>query len=952
MNYIPTGTFYLLLQGILSVPGLAAAPNWEWVQSVPNNGVPSSAVIDSGGNVYWSGQATSGKLGTTSISQSSFFLAQLSSSGAFQWSKVTPDLGNLKGASLTIDSQSNVILNGWTINQTFNLFGSIVAGGFTAKFNNSGNLSWARKFSVDAYGIVQPIYDVPRSAAGPDNNIVTIASFGGQASMDSFAVSALANPNVLALGLTPAGSARWLKLGGDASVARANSVAVDAQSNSYIGGLFADRATFGSFVTPTANNYGGFIAKYGADGTVLWLQTAVGNSSAYDYASIAAVAVMPDGNLAVVGTCRGSVTFGDQTVSASQIGNFSGFFAKLDNKTGKVLSTQIILQSALSYFASPSSPLFATCDAQGTLRIAGSFLSNFSFGGTTVTNRGNSDIFVAALSSSGDPLWIKTAGLSFPDIVSGLSYDGAGHTYVSGFFQSSILFDDKLVEGNGYQAFLAKINEGASALPVITNPPVSQISFYGGNVTFTAGVSSSSPAQYQWFFNNVALPGETNSTLALSSVSAPEAGFYFVEVSNGDGSVRSRPVELVLQGVAPVLLTTIAGTNIAGYKDGIGSTARFDQPNSAAITFDGNIIVPETDNTIRIVEPAGIVGTFAGNTNGGFLNGAASAALFENPQAVTIDHNGDIFVADAGNNVIRRISSFGARNVSTYAGTGAAGYKDGLASQAQFNFPNDLAFDSKGNLYVTELTNHTVRKITPTGVVSTFAGNGSSGYKDATGTNALFSMTAGVAIDSNDNLYITEWSGQRIRKITPAGVVTTVAGTGQAGYLDGPGPSAQLNTPDGITIDPAGNLYFVEFANHAVRKVDRDGIVTTLAGLGDPGFRDGDRNTALLQSPGGIAWYPDGSLVVADTFNHAIRKLALVTNSIPTAPVLLVRLHPGITIFGPVGKSYRIEAAEASMGPLDWTTVGTVTLTQPVELFFDSEPATRTQRFYRAMQAP
>jgi hypothetical protein len=118
------------------------------------------------------------------------------------------------------------------------------------------------------------------------------------------------------------------------------------------------------------------------------------------------------------------------------------------------------------------------------------------------------------------------------------------------------------------------------------------------------------------------------------------------------------------------------------------------------------------------------------------------------------------------------------------------------------------------------------------------------------------------------------------------------------------------------------------------------------------GFQDGDRNRALFRSPGGIAWHPDGSLIVADTFNHAIRKLTLTTNSIPDLPTLSVQLHPGITIHGSVGKTYLIEAADSTTTPLVWTTIGTLTLSEPIELFFDREPATRTRRLYRATEEP
>jgi streptogramin lyase len=142
------------------------------------------------------------------------------------------------------------------------------------------------------------------------------------------------------------------------------------------------------------------------------------------------------------------------------------------------------------------------------------------------------------------------------------------------------------------------------------------------------------------------------------------------------------------------------------------------------------------------VEPNGAASLFAGITNAGFNNGPASVAQFDYPLAVTVGPDGQVYVADTGNNVIRRISSFGTRNVTTYAGSGTVGYKNGSAADAQLNFPNDLVFDSKGNLFITEFNNHTVRKVSPDGNVSTFAGNGTAGYSDGHGTNSLLSYSS------------------------------------------------------------------------------------------------------------------------------------------------------------------------------------------------------------------
>jgi sugar lactone lactonase YvrE len=173
-------------------------------------------------------------------------------------------------------------------------------------------------------------------------------------------------------------------------------------------------------------------------------------------------------------------------------------------------------------------------------------------------------------------------------------------------------------------------------------------------------------------------------------------------------------------------------------------------------------------------------------------------------------------------------------------------------------------------------------------------------------------MPAGIEIDAQQNLYVTEWRNQTVRKITPQGVVTTLAGTNAPGLLDGQGSAARLNTPDGITIDPLGNLYVAEHGNHVVRKIDANGNVVTIAGLGVAGFKDGDRATAMFNAPAAIMWHPEGSLWVSDFENHAIRRIEFLNGPTGEAAELLVTLNPALTIFGKAGARYRIEAAESA----------------------------------------
>jgi sugar lactone lactonase YvrE len=318
---------------------------------------------------------------------------------------------------------------------------------------------------------------------------------------------------------------------------------------------------------------------------------------------------------------------------------------------------------------------------------------------------------------------------------------------------------------------------------------------------------------------------------------------------------------------------------------------------------------------------------------------------------VALDAAGDVLVADADNHRIRRIVSAGVRTVTTVAGSGTPDLKNGASAQASFNFPNDLVVDSAGNVFLIEFSNHTVRRIARDGEVFTFAGNGTPGYADGRGTAARFNQPAGIALDAAGNLYVTEWSNHRVRKIQRDGTVTTVAGTNTAGFKDGQGSAALLNTPDGIAVDADGNLYIAEFGNHAVRQITPSGYVLTLAGQGTPGYADGDQSQALFNRPTGIALHPDGSLIVTESENHRIRRIDLhpgVIHPPRETPLLELGLTSALTIYGLPGETYRIEYADEAR-PSNWIALTTLTLTKPLEKWTDPRPATRSRRVYRAV---
>ena len=323
-----------------------------------------------------------------------------------------------------------------------------------------------------------------------------------------------------------------------------------------------------------------------------------------------------------------------------------------------------------------------------------------------------------------------------------------------------------------------------------------------------------------------------------------------------------------------VMVTTLAGST-QGYADGVGSAAQFWSPKGIAVDASGNLYVTDTFNhRIRKISPAGEVTTFAGSTTG-FADGTGIAARFSYPAGIAIDALGNLYVTDYGSNIIRKITPEGV--VTTLAGNGLEqwGYADGTGSAAQFKQPYGIAVDASGNLYVADEDNNCIRKITPLGVVTTFAGSTTGGYANGTGSAARFNQPYGIAIDKSGNLYVSDTYNSCIRKVTSTGVVTTFAGSTTGGYADGKGSKARFNLPYGITIDTSGNLYVADYSNDNIRKITPAGEVTTLAGGTDPneGYADGKGSKARFNMPNGIAIDASGNLYVADTGNNCIRKI-------------------------------------------------------------------------------
>ncbi|MGI9089059.1 MAG: hypothetical protein ACR2HH_15165 [Chthoniobacterales bacterium] len=350
--------------------------------------------------------------------------------------------------------------------------------------------------------------------------------------------------------------------------------------------------------------------------------------------------------------------------------------------------------------------------------------------------------------------------------------------------------------------------------------------------------------------------------------------------SGGNVYVADSSNHTIRQVTSDGVVTTLAGlAGSSGSADGTGSAVRFYYPRGVAVDSGGNVYVADTSNqTIRRVTSAGAVTTLAGLADGsiGSADGTGSAARFNNPAGVAVDSGGNVYVADQGNRTIRKVTSVGV--VTTLAGLADGGYgsADGTGSAARFKRTNGVAVDSGGNVYVADRSNHTIRKVTPAGVVTTLAGvAGSFGSVDGTGSAARFYLPTGVAVDSGGNVYVAEQGNQTIRKVTSAGAVTTLAGLAlSSGSADGTGSAARFNFPTGVAVDSDGNVYVADQNNNTIRKVSPAGMVTTLVGLaGFFGSADGTGSAARFHLPSGVAVDSGGNVYVADYSNHTIRKV-------------------------------------------------------------------------------
>jgi ABC-type branched-subunit amino acid transport system substrate-binding protein len=324
----------------------------------------------------------------------------------------------------------------------------------------------------------------------------------------------------------------------------------------------------------------------------------------------------------------------------------------------------------------------------------------------------------------------------------------------------------------------------------------------------------------------------------------------------------------------------LAGDGHWGYRDGPGPQARFLDPEGLAIDRIGNLYLTDAiGNRIRHISPDGTASTIAGTGAAGYMDGPASSAQFNHPSGIALDDVGNLFVADSFNHSIRVVRPDG--TVSKLAGSGMAGYRDGQGTQAQFNQPMGLALSPSGVLYVADSMNNRIRAISPEGMVTTLAGSGEKGSVDGPSTHAQFDFPMYVSISPDGNIYASEGcelggkSKPAIRRITPEDVVTTITGNRLKGRADGPVSEAGFSCPMGLAFDTEGNLYVADAGNDRIRVITPEGMVYTLAGKGTNGYVDGAGPQAAFLQLNGIALDGQGHLYTAEFITNRIRVIQL-----------------------------------------------------------------------------
>ena len=702
-------------------------------------------------------------------------------------------------------------------------------------------------------------------------------------------------------------------------------VALDAVGNLYIADAGNNRIrkvdTNGVITTIAGNGSSGYS---GDGGTATNASLSLPNNVAFDPAGILYITDQANNRVREVGT-NGIIV----TLAGNGNGTFAGDGGAATN-------------------ASLCNPSGVASDCAGNIFISDAFnnrIRKVDGNGIITTVAGN-----GSQAYGGDGGTAVNASLSQPF---GVCLDNAGNVFIADVGNSRIrklwlyptyptlkLLNVGAADAGDYTVVITNaygsVTSAVATLTVLLPPsillhPASQGVLIGSNATLSVTAAGTPPLFYCWYLGATNLVQEgTNASLVVTNMSATNDGQYTVVVTNAYGCVTSQIATLTAE-VSPLISAqpasqgVVAGTNAlfsivldwagpftyqwqfngtnlpnniistvagggSGGDGGAATNAGLYNPRSAVLDAAGNLYIADTwNNRVRKVDTSGIITTVAGNGTGGYSGdgGAATNAELFSPYDVALDAYGNLYIADYDNNRVRKVDPNGI--ITTVAGDGSHDYygDGGPATNAALALPQALCFDAAGSLYIADRDNSRVRKVDTTGTITTVVGGGTGGDGGAA-TNALLSPPYDIALDTVGNLYIADPFNNVIRKVDLDGIITTVAGEGPGGD-GGAATNAGLNLPQGLACDKSGNLYISDLGNQRIRKVDGNGIITTVVGTGSSGYSgDGGAGTnATLNMPTGLSIDSAGNLYIADTYNNCIRKLLLYA-TYPTLTLLSV----------------------------------------------------------------
>ncbi len=927
----------------LNLAPLVALPSLTGFVAI--NGV----AVDSSGDTYVTGSVEGGSTNinpdgsavlSVGIGSTEGFLAKYSPAGQFLWDQVfyyddtSVGLTSGSGNGLTLDAEGNPIVTG--------TWGSDV---YVAKYFSAGEgVDWSQVFGTQDG-------DYPDSgnavAVDPAGNIYVAGYFSSASLAFGGSAATLTRQGVqdgFVVKLSPTGSPVWSWDDG-----------VSGDFFETLRGIAVDSAGE-TFVTGQASNGGSvnsvYIAKLSASGSYV-------SGGIYGIGSPdtgAGVAIDAQGDVYVLGTISsGTVYWGSDAGTVTYTAADNLFLLRM-NESGTPLNVNVISNASGTGVAvgdggvymtgslDDDEYLYAAFGPAGSVALPLSYYGPGGLDGTAIAVNASGQIALAGAysgtlsldrgsfpSETKSTAFLATSGtvLSPPSATTGTAtsistataaLNGSVNPEGSATMVSFVYGTNPNLSSGTSTTAQQSIGSGTSAVPVtaaLTGLAPATTYYYEAVATSAAGTADGSILNFTTAASASPPAATTESATAVTSTTAMLNG----SVNSNGGSTN---VSFELSAV-PSLPANIV-TTLAGLDDPFGGVA---------VDSAGNVYVADTtSDTIEKITPSGVVTTLAGSAGqSGSADGTGAAARFDLPQGAAVDSAGNVYVADTGNDTIRKITPAGV--VTTLAGSpGQYASADGTGAAARFDDPAGLAVDSAGNVYVADTANNTIRKISPAGVVTTLAGTaGEFGSADGTGAAARFNAPYGVAVDSAGNVYVADGGNDSIRKITPSGVVTTLAGTaGEIGSADGTGAAARFSTPFDAAVDSAGNVYVADTGNNTIRKITPAGVVTTLAGTaGEIGSTDGTGAAARFDDPTGVAVDSAGNVYVADTLNQTIRKLAIptvlaqsgVTGTSPAAvSAALTGLTPDTTYY------YHVVATNAN-GTTDGSVLSFVTPSMP-----------------------